>query len=95
MVLVRQLPSHVGVCDLQEGIKCIIGDGSDPTSHTLTGSGEAQNFLLITHHNTAGSPILPRLNCSVLLPVVIFLVKTFWFFSHKDFAGEMWGQLPI
>lgn len=89
MALVRRLPWRVGVCDLQDGIKCITGDGSGPTSHTLTGSGEAQYFLLITHHDTADSPLLPGLNCSVLLPVVIFLVKMFWFFSQKDFAGEM------
>lgn len=41
------------------------GNRTDPTLHTQTVAGEAQKFFLIIHHHTAGSPILPGLNCSV------------------------------
>lgn len=56
------------------------GNRTDPTLHTQTVAGEAQKFFLIIHHHTAGSPILPGLNCSVFFPpVALFLVKMFHF----------------
>lgn len=103
MASVRGFPWHIAVCDLQEGIKCIpSGDGSEPSSHTLTGAGEAQKFLLIARHHTAGSPLLPGLNCSVLFPVVLLLVKMFWFSIRKiflekrgaSFQCELAGSFP-
>lgn len=59
------------------------GDGTDPTLHVQTVAGEAQKFFLTTHRHTAGSPILPGLNCSGFLPVVLFLVKIFTFPIRK------------
>lgn len=45
-------------------------------------------FLLIAHHHTAGIPLLPGLNCSVLLPV-LFLVNIFWFSIRKILVEKL------
>lgn len=66
------------------------GNRTDLTLHTQTVAGEAQKFFLIIHHHTAGSPILPGLNCSVFSSSCSLSGENVSFSSHKDLAGEMW-----
>lgn len=68
------------------------GDRMDPTLHTQTVTGEAQTFFLISHHHTAGSLILVGLNCSVFLPIVLFLMKMFSFSIRKIWLKKYWSK---